>query len=231
MLQSGLYWIILPAVIGVLGLGLLVSAFAHYGRGRAARGTAHMMAGAPLAIAGLAVALLALNTQTFARLTHEGPVADVWVVAIDPAKHLYRVRVTRLDGPKLSQDCVLQGDEWDLSARVQKWKAWANVIGLDATYVLDQVSNRYFTAARGNGRLITACDLKGAPPPASRWLPKAWLTWLIGHAYTEDRRFGSAVFMPLADGAAYRVLITQSGLNAEPVNAISRRANALRDSR
>ena len=225
---SGVQWIFVPALIGVLGLGLFVSAFAHYARGRVGRGTAHIIAGAPLAVAGLAVALLGLNTQTFARLTHEGPVADVWTVAVDPARHLYRVRVTRLDSPKLSQDCVLQGDEWDIGARVQKWKPWANVLGLDATYVVDQISNRYFTAARGNGKPITACDLKGPPPPVNRWLPKGWLGWLAHHAYTEDRRFGSAVFMPLADGAAYRVLITQSGLNAEPVNAIARRANGAR---
>ncbi len=225
---SGLQWIVLPALIAVLGLGLFASALVHFGRGRATRGTAHMMVGAPLAIAGLAVALLGLNTQTFARLTHEAAIAEVWVVALDPAKHLYRVRVTRLDGPKLSQDCVLQGDEWDFSARVQKWKPWANLLGLDATYVLDQISNRYFTAARGNGKAITACDLKGPPPPVNRWLPRGGLAWLVRHAYTEDRRFGSAVFMPMADGAAYRVLITQSGLNAEPVNAIARRANAAR---
>lgn len=95
-------------------------------------------------------------------------------------------------------------------------------------YVLDQISNRYFTAARGNGKTITACDLKGPPPRVNRWVPRGWLNWLVAHAYTEDRRFGSAVFMPMADGAAYRVLITQSGLNAEPTNAIARRANAAR---
>jgi hypothetical protein len=225
---SGLAWIVIPALVALLGLGLLAGGLVHFGRGRAARGTVHTVAGAPLAIAGLAVALLSLNTQTFARLTHEGAVADVWVVALDPAKHLYRVRVTRLDSPKLSQDCILQGDEWDFSARVQKWKPWAAVLGLDATYVLDQISNRYFTAARGNGKPIAACDLKGPPPQVNRWVPEAWLDWLIANAYTEDRRFGSAVFMPMADGAAYRVLITQSGLNAEPVNAIARRANAAR---
>src|SRR5690242_17525178 len=122
---SGLQWIFLPVLIAILGVGLLVSALAHYGRGRATRGTAHMIAGTPLAVAGLAVALLGLNTQTFARLTHERAVADVWLVALDPAKHVYRARVTRLDGPKISQDCTLQGDEWDIGARLQKWKPWA----------------------------------------------------------------------------------------------------------
>lgn len=225
---SALQWIVLPALVAAIGVGLLASALLHYGRGRPARGTVRAIAGIPLAVAGLAMALLGFNAQTFARLTHEGPIADVWVVALDPAKHLYRVRVTRLDGPKLSQDCILQGDEWDFSARVQKWKPWANVLGLDATYVLDQISNRYFTASRGNGKSITACDLKEPSPRVNRWLPKGWLAWLVAHAYTEDRRFGSAVFMPMVDGAAYRVLITQSGLNAEPLNAIARRANAAR---
>jgi hypothetical protein len=119
---SGFAWIAVPALIALFGLGLLLTALAHYGRGRPGRGTAHLAAGAPLAIAGVAIALLALNTQTFARLTHEGAVADVWIVAIDPAKSLYRARVTRLDGPKLSQDCIVQGDEWDIGAGVQKWK-------------------------------------------------------------------------------------------------------------
>ncbi|MFL5238428.1 MAG: hypothetical protein ACJ8EL_12655 [Rhizomicrobium sp.] len=225
---SVLGWIVAPALIALFGLALLLTALAHYRRGRPARGTTHMIVGAPLAILGVAAALLGFNAQMFARLTHEGPVADVWIVAVGPAKSLYRARVTRLDGPRLSQDCTLAGDEWDIGARVQKWKPWANVLGLDTTYVLDQISNRYFTAARGNGKPISACDLKGPTPPLNRWLPKAWLLWLIHHAYTEDRRFGSAVFMPLADGAAYRVLITQAGLNAEPSNAIARRANAAR---
>ena len=46
-----------------------------------------------------------------------------------------------------------------------------------------------------------------------------WLVWLVGQSYTEQRHFGSAAYMPNADGAVYKVVMTQSGLNAEPVNA------------
>jgi hypothetical protein len=41
----------------------------------------------------------------------------------------------------------------------------------------------------------------------------------------EDRRFGSANYMPLADGAQYRIVITQYGFNAEPANAVAKAAN------
>jgi len=52
--------------------------------------------------------------------------------------------------------------------------------------------------------------------------------WLVGQSYTEDRRFGSAAYMPLADGAVYKVVMTQSGLNAESTNDIAKGANAAR---
>ena len=38
---------------------------------------------------------------------------------------------------------VLSGDEWQLDARVLKWKGWANLFGLDAQYRLERVSGRY----------------------------------------------------------------------------------------
>lgn len=224
----GLVWMVVPALVAVVGAWLFFRGLGHVGSGRPAKGTAHVAIGAPLTVVGLALGLLGFNSMTFERLTHEGAVADVRVKSLDAAKNLYQVSITRLDGPKLTQACTLQGDEWDMSARVQKWKPWANVMGLDTTYTLDQVSNRYFNAQRGNGRPITACDLKGPPPQVNQYVPKSWLFWLVDHAYTEDRRFGSATYMPLTDGATYRVVITQSGLNAFPTNGTAQKANAAR---
>ena len=57
------------------------------------------------------------------------------------------------------------------------------------------------------------------------YLPESWTPWLLAQFYTEDRRFGSANYMPLADGAVYHVVITQSGFNAEPGNAAAKAAN------
>ena len=150
------------------------------------------------------------------------------IKSIDPAHSLYEAKITRLDAQAPPQICRLQGDEWELSARVQKWKPWANVLGLDSTYVLDQISNKYFDAGRGNGHPITACDLKGPPPAVNQYVPQSWLFWIVDHSYVEDRRFGSASYMPLADGAVYRVVTTQSGLNAEPINDAAQNANSAR---
>ncbi|MGH6890359.1 MAG: hypothetical protein ACREHF_14380 [Rhizomicrobium sp.] len=225
--MNAILWVA-PLLVAVSGVALLVSGIGHLLRGRTVRAGGQMLLGAPLAIIGVAAGLLGLNAQTFARLTYERPVAQVSVRTIDPVQSRYLVTLRRLDGTGRLQTCELQGDEWVLSGRVQKWKPWANLLGLDATYTLEQLSNMYFTAARGNGKTITACDIEDVAPRLDRYVPQGWLVWLAAHAYTVDRRFGSANYMPLANGAVYRVVITQSGFNAEPVNAAARTANAAR---
>jgi hypothetical protein len=220
-------WWIAPAAVAVFGVLFILNGFRHLSRGHVARGGRHVVGGTTVGAVGLALSLVALNTQLFARLTYEGPVAEVSVKAVNPAQSTYLVTVKRLDGDIPVQSCTLQGDEWLIGGRVQKWKPWANVLGLDATYTLDQISNKYFTAERGNGKLITSCDLKGKPT-VNRYVPDDWLPWLLSNFYTEDRRFGSANYMPLADGAVYKVVMTQSGLNSEPENDAAKAANDAR---
>lgn len=227
--MSWMWWLAAPLAIGAFGVLLLVMGIGHFFGGRPGRAAGHLIGGAPMAVVGLAAGLLGLNTQTYSRLSHEGPVAEVTVKAADPANSRYLVTIHRLDdGSNAVQSCMLQGDEWVLSGRVQKWKPWANILGLDATYSLDQLSNMYFTAARASGKPITACDIGEAPPAIDQYVPAGWLAWLADQSYSLDRRFGSANYMPLADGAAYKVVITQSGFNAEPDNDAARAANEKR---
>lgn len=222
------YWAAIPLVVAAFGLLVIVRGAAHFFRGRGGRAASHFVIGTPLALAGLAAGLIALNAQAFARLSHENLVANVAVKSLDASQNRWRITIQRMDIPNLVQICDIQGDEWEMSARVQKWKPWANVLGLDTTYTLDQITNMYFSAARANGRPITACDLRGPPPKVDEYVPRSWLFWLIDQAYTEQRRFGSAAYMPNADGAVYKVTMTQSGLNAEPLNAAAATANAAR---
>ena len=62
------------------------------------------------------------------------------------------------------------------------------------------------------------------------FVPRGLSDWLMHSAQAEQRRFGSAIYMPLTDGAIYHVVMTQSGLNAEAVNPIARDAVARRHS-
>jgi hypothetical protein len=46
---------------------------------------------------------------------------------------------------------------------------------------------------------------------------KQWVPWL-------DALYGSAAYVPMADGAAYEVKVSQSGLTARPLNQAARSA-------
>ena len=219
------YWVIAPLAVAVLAVILVFVALFHTARGRFGRGGLHAGGGVVLGLVALCAGLIVLSTQSYARLTAERPVAEVTVAALHPALQTYQVTVRRLDATGLVTSCDVQGDEWLMSAAVQKWQPWMNILGLDSTYTLDQVANKYFSAARGNGRRITACDLEGSPPA---WLPRGLAGWLMDQAEASQRHFGSAVYMPLTDGAIYRVIMTQNGLNAQAVNPIAQGAVARR---
>lgn len=217
-------WLAAPAAVAVIGVIGLIMALTNLFRGRFTSAAGGVMGGGLLTAIGLAGALLGLNLQTYQRLTYERPVAQVTVAAVDPAQKLYNVTVERLDGGQ-TQTCPVQGDEFMLSARVQKWKPWANVVGLDSTYTFDQLSNKYFDAAEANGQDITACDVDSTVNKVADVVPRSLLDQALAMAQIEDRKFGSAIYMPMRDGAVYDVLMTQDALNAEPANDVAKRAN------
>lgn len=215
--------------VGLLVVGAVIVALGGWGcaRRRIFSGVSAALAGLVIAMSGVVVGLIGANLLIYSRLTYEQPVAEISVRAVDLAEKRYAVMVQPLGQPSAATSCALQGDDWLLSARVQRWKPWANIIGLDSTYRLEQIANRYRSAAEGTGKPITACDIDTPPlPPITGYIPAQWQAWLLSQLRMEDRRFGSANYMPLAHGAVYRVVMTQAGLNAEPANDVARAASA-----
>jgi hypothetical protein len=224
----GSWMIIAPLAIAVLGFIAFGAGLVHAVKLHPGKASIRLGGGGIVAIVGLTAGLIGLNLQGYARLTYEVPLAHVAVKAVDPANKTFDVTVTRLDETRYVQTCRLQGDAWEIGGRFQKWKAWANEIGLNATYTLDQITNRYNTAVDGNGQRITACDLKAPQPKATQFLPAFVEKWVLKNMIVEDRLFGSASFMPMVDGAEYNVIATQFGFNAEPTNEVARNVNQQR---
>jgi hypothetical protein len=223
----GWAWIAAPLAALVSGAFLVFRGVRSMGRGRVVAGGRGVATGLTAMAAACIAALVALNMQSYSRLTWEAPVAEVHVAETDAGQKLYDVKLVRADGGTETH-CLLQGDEWILGGRVQKWKPWANTLGLNATYDLDQMANKYVDAREANGKPITACDVSRPPNAILASAPAGFQAWLSSISLAEDRRFGSANYMPLADGAAYRVVITQAGFNAEPANAAARAAVSAR---
>jgi hypothetical protein len=118
---------------------------------------------------------------------------------------------------------VLDGDEWQLDARIVKWRPAAAVMfGLEPRYRLERLSGRYRDLAREQSAVRTVHGLGDARwPQLAEIVDQSFrlLPWV-------DAYYGSSAFLPMAHGAAYRVQASQSGLVARPANAAAERAVA-----
>jgi len=204
-------------LLALLGLLLVVRCVRRIKQRRVMAATRSGMGGGLcLAIAGLAAAMV-LNLHTYARLSHEQAVAHVQFSSLGPQQ--YRGMLTTADQRLRIVD--ISGDEWQLDARVLKWRAWANLLGMDTLYRLDRISGRYKNIEDENRKPRTAIALhdgeRGLDTLAvARRLPD-WATFA-------DAQYGSATFLPMADGAAYDISLSQSGLVARPANDIAKAA-------
>lgn len=204
-------------LIALFGLLLLALACQRLVRARFLAAGGSAVAG--LVLLGIAALLfvVSLNLHTYARLTHEEPIAEIVFEARGPQQ--YRATLAEIPSGEM-QMFMLAGDEWQLDARVLKWQGWANLLGLDAQYRLERVGGRYrdIEQERTGERTVYALSEN---PGLDLWMMSTsypqWLPFV-------DAVYGSATYMPMAEGARYEISITQSGLIARPINQAAERA-------
>lgn len=206
-------------VFAVFGLLLLALACQRLFRGRILAAAGSAMGGSLLLCAAALLFVVALNLHTYARLTHEAPVAEIVFEARGPQR--YRATLSRTTTGDDMQMFVLAGDEWQLDARVLKWKGWANLFGLDAQYRLERVSGRYRDLEQERKDERTVYSLSENPGLDVWMLSQQYSSWLP----IVDAIYGSATYMPMADGARYQISITQSGLISRPLNEAAQNAS------
>ncbi len=201
------------------GLILLILAVQRLRRARyLAAGSTALFGLLFLAVAG-GFFIVALNLRTYSRLTYEQPVAELVFEARGPQD--FQAIVTQIPSGSL-QILQVNGDEWQMDARILKWRSWANVLGLNAQYRLERFSGRYrdIEQERSAPRSVypladnPGVDIWTLAANGSRWVPFV------------DAVYGSATYLPMANGARYQVTLTQSGLLARPINDAASQAVA-----
>ncbi len=165
----------------------------------------------------VALALVAAHLYTWHRLTAEETVAELAVAHVDGDR--YRVTLTRADATEPGS-YPLRGDDWRLEARVLRWRSTGELLGLDTRYRLERLAGRYRDTERARREPASVHDLTA---PSLRPLETVG-AGLLRYLPLADARYGSATYLPLSDGARYRVSIGRDGLIARPVNAVAEAA-------
>ena len=206
------------AIVAVAVLGLLLAFLGWrrlWGR-RLVLGSLEGLTGLLFLSLAALVAAIGLNLRTYDRLTHEVPVATVSFQS--QGEQRFSAVLAPAGGEALVLD--MRGNEWQLDARILKWRGLATVLGLDTVYRLDRFSGRYRDVLQERERTRSVYGLSHEPGldlwALARRYPR-WLPWV-------DAVYGSATYMPMADGATYRVTVSPTGLLARPVNDVAREA-------
>ena len=201
------------AIAGLLFLLLAAKRLRHRRFGACAmHGTSSLV----LFLAAIAIGLVGANLLTYHRLTREQPALEVQFKRSGDAR--YAALLTYPSGE--TQELALAGDEWQVDARVLKWRPFANLLGFDTAYRLERISGRYTDLARERDQERTVYALN-PPDRIDAWtLLRNWRRYVPW----ADALYGSAVYVPMSDGARYRVMVSQSGLVARPLNDAARQA-------
>jgi hypothetical protein len=206
----------LIAVCALFGLLFFIAAIRRMRRRRVLGGMAHGAAALIFLLAAVCAVLIGTNLRSYQRLAYEQPAGELQLTK--GGDRQFDAVLTYPDGQHAS--FLLRGDEWQVDARVLKWHAFANLVGFDAAYRLERISGRYTRLEDERNLPRTVYDLH-APGRIDPWelahRYRSWVPWL-------DTLYGSAAFLPMADGALYEIKVSQSGLVARPLNQAAREA-------
>jgi hypothetical protein len=211
---------IVMIAIGVIGVLLAVpfelAAIRRLRRLQLVRGTMFFLTCALVLLVAAAAVLVAANLYTYARLTHEQQAARVSMRQL--GERWYVLSVQQKQGPP--RHFELRGDEWQIDARVLKWRAIGTLLGFDTVYRLERLSGRYASAAAERAGPRTVHDL------SRETSLDLWSLVKQHHAYLPfaDALYGSAVYVPMSEGAEYAVSVSASGLVVRPGNEAARKA-------
>jgi len=200
----------------LLAMPLAVISIRRLVKLRIASGTLLMLCSALVLALGVAAALAAASLRTYNRLTHEQEAARVTMRQLGPNHYAVSVQ------PKSerARSFELHGDEWQIDARLLKWRPVATIVGFDTVYRLERLSGRYTDLAQERAAKRTVHGLAESAPV------DFWALLRRAHEYLPlaDALYGSAAFVPMAEGAEYVVTVSGSGLVVRPANDAARKA-------
>jgi hypothetical protein len=206
----------LIAACALLGLLFFFVAISRWRQRRVMGGMMHGATALIFLLLAAGALLVAANVHTYQRLTFEQPAGELQFSQV--AEGQYNAVLSFPDGKRAF--FLLRGDEWQVDARILKWTAFANLVGFDAAYRLERISGRYSHVEDERSKPRTVYDLN-LPDRIDPWdlvhRYRKWLPWV-------DALYGSATFLPMADGALYEIKMAQSGLIARPLNQAARDA-------
>ncbi len=216
-------WWTIPVLATLVGLLLVGAGLGRMFRFKLMSGLSRFLFGGVFLGGAATAVLFGLNLQTYARLVYERPAAEVTLTQVGPQAFTASVRTPKPDG-ELGDPLIydLTGDEFTIEARFLKWKPWANITGYDAIYRLDRIQGRFEDVDTENATPPKRYNLSPDGLPAALDIYQlARQNEFMKGIKAVDAIYGAGGYAPMADGAVYEIVATQSGLIPRPANPVA----------
>lgn len=208
--------IAIGAILSLIALLSFGSMIRHLRRRRLMRAGGSAAMCALTAALGTAGIMMFISYLGYQRLTAESLVGEILFSEDVTGKYTARLMV---EG-RLDRLLPLRGDEWQLDARIITWKPPATILGLEPVYQLERLSGRYSSVDRERSEQRTVHAL-AEERPLDLWNTVRRFPRL---APGVDAYYGTATYLPMADGARFRITMSRDALIARPINDIARDA-------
>lgn len=119
---------------GVLLIALSYQRHRHH---RDVSAVLHGVSGAGLAVGGMVLLTLTFNFDTYDTLRPDQPLAELTVERANPKT--FSIRLMRIPAGDL-QVFALNGDHWQVDARLLTWQGWSRWLGLSANIRLEKLN-------------------------------------------------------------------------------------------
>ncbi len=206
----------ISVLLSLMAVSLLVGCVRHTRHGRLGKASSRLAGGAVTASIGGIGLLAGGSYYGYERLTAETVIGQVEFIAT--AQETYSVRLMRPEAT--DRFFELRGDEWQMDARIISWSPPATILGLEPVYELERISGPYADISRERSEERTVFALTDVPAVDLWSLARRYPALMPG----VDAYYGTATYLPMADGARFEVSMTRDALVARPVNEQATRA-------
>lgn len=162
-----------------------------------------------VALAAL-VGTVAWDLTRYDHLDTSKPIVTLSFKALGPQRY----EVMLLEGGR-ERSVLLDGDLWQLDARLLHLKGLARLIGLQSGYRLEKLSGRFLAIEDQQLAQHPEATLASSPYGIDLW---RWLRVGQHDLFLFDAQAQRVTFLPMADGAVYAVNLSPTGLLAQPMN-------------
>jgi hypothetical protein len=201
-------WILGAAALLSLGLILVLAGLTALFALHPLRFMTRTLLGLLLISLGVLEGTITVGIQGYRALTQEDLAARISVRPYAPQR--FTAKLLFPDGHEASYS--ISGDEIYLDARILKWHALANMIGLSTAYELDRIGGRYREVEQERSAPRTLYTL-GREKPVDLFAIRKRYPFL---EHFVDAQYGSAAYVPVGEPAELELRVSPTGLLIRP---------------